>query len=112
IQTGGLSCQEEINLPTLTNRNARPSISKKDMKSAACLKTKPSAARGRRSTKSRAAARNPAAGEARKRATNQAARAAKRVAASNTEWQTKISLEAVSDRRFLSPSPTAVRDRL
>jgi hypothetical protein len=29
-----------------------------------------------------------------------------------TELQTKMSLEAVCDRRFLSPSPTAVKDRL
>ncbi len=61
---------EVISPLTRTSKSDRPNTSKRGMKNAACLKMKPKAVPGRRSTKHRAAAKRAVQGEVKQKTKN------------------------------------------
>src|SRR4051812_651588 len=73
-------CREATRAHTPTNRNGKPSTSKKDMRVGASAAMKPSVARGRRSTPRRTAEKSRAPGAAVPRITSHHVRAATSVA--------------------------------
>src|SRR4051812_41216256 len=77
---GDLRCQEVINQPIPTNKNAKPNILKKAMKSAAYRRKPPKPELGPPSIRKPAAARNPAQAAEKRKIMSRAVRVARSVA--------------------------------